>query len=104
MRDVLIGLDLDGVVCDLGPGVASRIAQRFGVSSHPDTWRTYDLRTLRLGVPERPFHAFLDELFGDPDLYDCAPVAEGAAWGVGLLREAGWGVVAAAEPAVIARA
>lgn len=90
---MLIGLDLDGVVCDLGPGVAERIADRFGVASHPDTWRTYDLRLLRLGVPEDRFHAFLDELFADPSLYDCAPVAEGAAWGVRRLREAGWDVV-----------
>ncbi|MEW6154593.1 MAG: hypothetical protein AB1673_11485 [Actinomycetota bacterium] len=90
---MIIGLDLDGVVCDLGPGVARRIADRFGVSSHPDTWRTYDLRLLRLDVPQAPFHAFLDELFADPDLYDCAPVADGAAWGVSRLRQAGWGVV-----------
>lgn len=90
---MLIGLDLDGVVCDLGPGVAARIASRFGVASHPDTWRTYDLRLLRLGVPEAPFHAFLDELFTDPSLYDGAPVADGAAWGVARLCELGWRVV-----------
>ena len=90
---MLIGLDLDGVVCDLGPGVADRIADRFGVSSHPDTWRTYDLRLLRLGVPEQPFRSFLDEVFADPDLYDTAPPADGAAWGVRRLLEAGWRVV-----------
>jgi uncharacterized HAD superfamily protein len=90
---MLIGLDLDGVVCDLGPGVAARIAERFGVASHPDTWRTYDLRLLRLGVPEAPFQAFMDELFVDPALYDDAPVAEGAAYGLARLREAGWAVV-----------
>ncbi len=78
---MLIGLDLDGVVCDLGPGVAARIAARFGVASHPDTWRTYDLRLLRLGVPEAPFQAFIEEVFVDPHLYDTAPVADGAAWG-----------------------
>ena len=90
---MLIGLDLDGVVCDLGPGVARRISDRFGVASHPDTWRTYDLRLLRLGVPEAPFQAFLDELFTDPSLYATAPVAEGAAWGVRRLRAAGWRLV-----------
>jgi uncharacterized HAD superfamily protein len=90
---MLMGLDLDGVVCDLGPGVATRIAERFGVASHPDTWRTYDLRLLRLGVPEAPFQAFLDELFTDPSLYASAPVAEGAAWGVLRLRSAGWHLV-----------
>ena len=90
---MLIGLDLDGVVCDLGPGVSARIAERFGVASHPDTWRTYDLRTLRLGVPELPFQAFLDELFSDPVLYASAPVAEGAHEGVRRLHEAGWRVV-----------
>jgi uncharacterized HAD superfamily protein len=90
---VLIGLDLDGVVCDLGPGVATRIADRFDVASHPDTWRTYDLRLLRLGVPQAPFVAFLDDLFADPHLYDTAPVVEGAAWGVARLREVGWRVV-----------
>lgn len=90
---MLIGLDLDGVVCDLGPGVAARIADRFGVSSHPDTWRTYDLRLLRLGVPEAPFQAFVEELFADPQLYDAAPVAEGAVWGVDRLRQSGWSVV-----------
>ena len=90
---MLIGLDLDGVVCDLGPGVASRIAERFGVASHPDTWRTYDLRLLRLGVPEVPFQAFLEALFSDASLYESAPVAEGAAWGVARLRDAGWRLV-----------
>jgi uncharacterized HAD superfamily protein len=90
---MLLGLDLDGVVCDLGPGVAARIADRFGVASHPDTWRTYDLRLLRLGVPEAPFQAFIEELFSDPSLYGEAPVAEGAAWGIARLREAGWRLV-----------
>jgi uncharacterized HAD superfamily protein len=100
---VLIGLDLDGVVCDLGPGVAARIADRFGVASHPDTWRTYDLRLLRLGVPEAPFQAFIEELFADPSLYDTAPVADGAAWGVARLREVGWKVVGiTARPAHLA--
>src|SRR5947209_1534010 len=100
---VLIGLDVGGVVCDLGPGVAARIADRFGVSSHPDTWRTYDLRLLRLGVPEAPFQAFIEELFADPELYASAPVAEGAAWGVARLRQSGWGVVGiTARPAHLA--
>lgn len=90
---MLIGLDLDGVVCDLGPGVAARIVDRFGVASHPDTWRTYDLRLLRLGVPEAPFQSFLEELFVDQSLYDSAPVAEGAAWGLARLRDTGWGLV-----------
>jgi uncharacterized HAD superfamily protein len=90
---MLIGLDLDGVVCDLGPGVAGRIVERFGVASHPDTWRTYDLRLLRLGVPEASFHAFLDELFADASLYDEAPLATGADWGVARLCEVGWRVV-----------
>lgn len=90
---MLIGLDLDGVVCDLGPGVAGRIAERFGVASHPDTWRTYDLRLLRIGVPQEPLRAFLDELFTDPSLYDAAPVAEGALAGVRRLQEAGWRVL-----------
>ena len=90
---MLIGLDLDGVVCDLGPGVAARIADRFGVASHPDTWRTYDLRLLRLGVPTAPFQSFLEDLFSDPSLYEAAPVAEGAAWGLARLRAAGWRLV-----------
>jgi uncharacterized HAD superfamily protein len=100
---MLIGLDLDGVVCDLGPGVASRITQRFGVASHPDTWRTYDLRLLRIGVPEAPFQAFIEELFADPSLYESAPVAEGAAWGVSRLLHTGWRVVGiTARPARLA--
>lgn len=90
---MLIGLDLDGVVCDLGPGVAARIADRFGVASHPDTWRTYDLRELQLGVPEAPFKAFLDDVFADPALYEAAGVAEGAVAGVARLLDAGWRLV-----------
>ncbi len=93
LRAVLIGLDLDGVVCDLGPGVAARIADRFGVASHPDTWRTYDLRELRLGVPQVPFTAFLDGVFADPALYEAAAVADGAAAGVAALVEAGYRLV-----------
>ena len=90
---VLIGLDLDGVLCDLGPDVAVRIADRFGVTTHPATWRTYDLRRLRLGVPEERFSAFLDELFDDPRLYESAGCLQGAVHGVGRLRDAGWRAV-----------
>ena len=89
----LLGLDLDGVLCDIGPAVAARIAERFGVASHPATWRTYDLRLLRLGLPEARFHAFLDETFADTELYRAAPVAEGAAAGVAALVNAGWRLV-----------
>jgi uncharacterized HAD superfamily protein len=90
---VLIGLDLDGVLCDLGPGVAARIASRFGVHTHPATWRTYDLRHLRLGVPEARFNAFLDETFVDPSLYLAARPHAGAVAGVAALRAGGWRVV-----------
>jgi uncharacterized HAD superfamily protein len=90
---MLCGLDLDGVLCDLGPSVAERIADRFGVASHPSTWRSYDLRLLRLGVPEDRFSAFLDETFADPDLYTGAPLCEGVAEALAGLREAGWRLV-----------
>ena len=90
---VLVGLDLDGVVCDLGPGVAARIADRFGLTTHPSTWRSYDLRSLQLGLPQDRFCAFLDETFTDPSLYSAAPVTRGAVEGLAQLRAAGWGVV-----------
>ena len=90
---VLLGLDLDGVVCDLGPSVAARIADRFGVATHPATWRTYDLRELRLGVPETSFAAFLEEVFADPVLYREARPHDGATVGVGQLLDAGWRVI-----------
>ena len=90
---MLLGLDLDGVVCDLGPCVAARIAARFGVSTHPATWRTYDLRHLRLGVPEASFAAFLDETFADPDLYDIAGPHDGAGLAHACLLDAGWRLV-----------
>ena len=78
----MIALDLDGVLCDLGPSVAARIADRFGVATHPSTWRTYDLRLLQLGVPERSLNAFLDEVFDDPALYDQGTRHDGASHGV----------------------
>ena len=90
---MLCGLDIDGVLCDLGPSVAARIADRFGVSSHPSTWRSYDLRLLRLGVPADRFAAFLDETFHDPDLYAAAPVCDGVASALADLRGAGWTLV-----------
>lgn len=90
---VLCGLDLDGVLCDLGPSVAARIAERFGVSSHPSTWRSYDLRLLRLGVPEDRFSAFLDETFDDPGLYAAAPLCQGVPEALADLRRAGWDLV-----------
>lgn len=90
---MLCGLDLDGVLCDLGPSVAARIAGHFGVASHPSTWRSYDLRQLRLGVPEDRLSAFLDETFDDPGLYAVAPVCEGVVPALRLLREAGWKLV-----------
>jgi uncharacterized HAD superfamily protein len=90
---MLCGLDLDGVLCDLGPSVAGRIAARFGVASHPSTWRSYDLRLLRLGVPEDEFSGFLDETFADPELYATAPLCPGAAPALAELRAAGWRLV-----------
>jgi len=90
---VLCGLDLDGVLCDLGPPVAARIAGRFGVATHPSAWTRYDLRLLDIGVPREPFQAFLDETFGDPSLYYDSPPTEGAVFGVAALRAAGWDIV-----------
>ena len=90
---MLCGLDLDGVLCDLGPSVAARIADRFGVASHPSTWRSYDLRLLRLGVPQDRFSEFLDETFADPGLYSTAPVCDGVASALVELRAAGWDLV-----------
>jgi uncharacterized HAD superfamily protein len=90
---VVLALDLDGVLCDLGTSVAARISDRFGVATHPSTWRAYDLRRLQLGVPEHSFTSFLDELFDDPGLYGDAPVVDGAAHGVAQLLHAGWELV-----------
>lgn len=90
---MLCGLDLDGVLCDLGPSVAARLADRFGVASHPSTWRTYDLRLLRVGVPADRLHPFLDETFNDPGLYTDAPVFDGVASALLELRRAGWDLV-----------
>lgn len=91
---MLCGLDIDGVLCDLGPAVAGRIADRFGVSSHPSTWRSYDLRLLQLGVPHDRFSAFLDETFDDADLYAEAPACDGVADALAELAHAGWTMVA----------
>ncbi len=102
---MLCGLDIDGVLCDLGPSVAGRIADRFGVSSHPSTWRSYDLRLLRLGVPEDRFSAFLDETFNDPDLYRTAPLCAGVVPALQALANAGWSLVGiTARPAHLAGA
>jgi uncharacterized HAD superfamily protein len=90
---VLIGLDLDGVLADLGPGVAARIEERFGIATHPSTWSHYDLRHLRLGVPHDRFVAFLDDVFDDPRLYVGAPLQAGAASGIACLIDAGWRAV-----------
>jgi uncharacterized HAD superfamily protein len=90
---MLVGLDLDGVLCDLGPGVAARIEREFGVVTHPAAWRQYDLRHLELGIPERAFVAFLDGVFADPSLYEAAPAHAGAVGGVACLLGAGWRAV-----------
>lgn len=90
---MLLGLDLDGVLCDIGPSISARISGRFGVASHPATWRMYDLRRLRLGVPDAHFNAFLDETFADPDLYHSAPLIEGVLEAMAALAEAGWDMV-----------
>jgi uncharacterized HAD superfamily protein len=94
LRPVLLALDLDGVLCDIGPSVAARLSARFGVATHPSAWRSYDLRLLELGLPQAPFHSFLDETFADPALYAQAPVVPGAAAGVAALRSVGWRLVA----------
>src|SRR5438874_11631005 len=90
---VLCGLDLDGVLCDIGAPVARRIAARFGVATHPATWSRYDLRLLDLGLPEARFSAFLEETFADPALYEEALPHDGATFAVAALRDAGWSVV-----------
>jgi len=100
---MLCGLDLDGVLCDIGPAVADRIVTRFGVASHPSTWRSYDLRLLRLGIPEDRFSAFLDETFDDPALYADAPVCDGVRAALAQLTVEGWDLVAiTARPAHLA--
>jgi uncharacterized HAD superfamily protein len=102
---MLCGLDLDGVLCDLGPSVAARIAERFGVASHPSTWRSYDLRLLQLGVPQDRFSAFLDETFADPSLYAEAPLCDGVRPALLELRAAGWDLVGiTARPSHLAAA
>lgn len=90
---VLLGLDIDGVLCDIGPSVSARISERFGVASHPATWRSYDLRRLRIGVPEAHFHEFLDHTFADPELYHQAPLVEGVSGAMAALVDAGWDLV-----------
>jgi uncharacterized HAD superfamily protein len=89
---VLLVLDLDGVLADIGPGVADRVGARFGVDCHPATWRSYDLR--HLGLPEPAFRTFLDDTFADPALYEAAAPCEGAAYGTAQLVAAGWELVA----------
>ena len=90
---MVIGLDLDGVLCDLGPSLAARISERFGVATHPATWRAYDLRLLPIGVPEQRLRAFLDEVFEDPSLYEEGAPQDGAVRGVAHLLDAGWRLV-----------
>jgi uncharacterized HAD superfamily protein len=53
----------------------------------------YDLRDLRLGIPQDRFVRFLDEVFADPALYRDAPVHTGAATGLAALLHAGWQAV-----------
>jgi uncharacterized HAD superfamily protein len=102
---MLCGLDLDGVLCDLGPSVADRIAAAFGVASHPSTWRSYDLRLLQLGIPQDRFATFLDETFADPVLYAEAPVCDGVRAALHQLRREGWDLVGiTARPAHLAGA
>lgn len=86
-----MALDLDGVVCDLGPGVAARLRSRFAIESHPSTWHTYDLS--HLGVPADELRPFLDSTFSDPALYETAPVCAGARRGLAALCDDGWTVV-----------
>jgi len=88
---VLLALDLDGVVCDLGPGVAARLRARFGIDTHPSTWHTYDLS--HLAVPGGELQPFLASMFADPALYDSAPVCAGARGALGALCDEGWTVV-----------
>jgi uncharacterized HAD superfamily protein len=89
---VLLALDLDGVVCDLGPGVAARLHARFGLDTHPSTWHTYDLS--HLAVPGEELQPFLSATFDDPALYESAAVCSGARHALGALCDAGWTAVA----------
>ena len=89
---MLLALDLDGVVADLAPGLAARVAARFGLALHPASGAAYDLAGL--GLPPRERRAFLDEVFADPALYDEAPPCAGALAGTRALTAAGWRLVA----------
>jgi uncharacterized HAD superfamily protein len=88
---MLLALDLDGVVCDLGPAVAARLHARFGVESHPSTWHTYDLS--HLALPADELRSFLGSTFDDPTLYEAAPVCTGARAALAGLCDDGWTVV-----------
>src|SRR5215471_312004 len=91
LASMRLALDLDGVLCDLGPGLAARIEDRYGLTVYPSTWHSYDLS--HLGLPEPAFRAFLDATFADPELYLAAPVCQGAAFALRHLRAAGWQLV-----------
>ena len=88
---MLLAVDLDGVVCDIGPGVAARVERRFGVACHPATWRSYDLA--HLGLPHGALRPFLDQLFADPALYQAAPPCPGVADALHAIAGAGWRLV-----------
>jgi uncharacterized HAD superfamily protein len=88
---MLLAIDLDGVVCDIGPEVAARVERRFGVACHPATWRSYDLG--HLGLPPSALRPFLDQVFADPALYQLAPPVPGVLSALGALGRAGWHLV-----------
>ena len=93
LQVMLCGLDLDGVLCDLGPSVADRIATASAWPATRPPGAPTTCACCAWACPRTASRAFLDETFADPGLYSAAPVCDGVRAALRQLRESGWDLV-----------
>lgn len=83
-----IGLDLDGPIVDLYPGLFEVLNQRFGSVPPPSEWRSYKLE--QLDVPQPELQTFLTDVFSTWPAYENAILVMGAGEALRKLRLGGY--------------
>ena len=81
---MLIGIDLDGVVCDAAGGIIRWAQQRLGIRIHRRQITSYGIENC---TPLTRRH--VDMVFGDPDFYRRVTPVRGAIGAIRLLYRAG---------------
>jgi len=88
--NIKVGVDIDGVVCDLTPSLVDRMNKKYGVTLRTEEITEWNWRFVRLGKDHRPVdiesHAEIKDAFADRDFVQSLPMVQNAQLGVSILR------------------